>query len=123
MSKAIDKIEKEYRLPCGPMAVTADAVCRRRLKDSMDKILDRLSEEIHPEYVKPEKPKGERSKEEKANQKVEKKPETLAQKKKRMLEEGKVKMEVKKELKSYEEQLLEGNSKLLQDTTGTIKKR
>jgi hypothetical protein len=39
-----------------------------------------------------------------------------------MIEEGRMKAEVKKEVKNYEEKLM-GNSKMLQDPTGKIKKR
>ena len=48
--------------------------------------------------------------------------ETPDQKKKRLIEEGKMKADVKKEVMKYEEKLM-GNSKLLQDPTGKIKKR
>jgi hypothetical protein len=39
-----------------------------------------------------------------------------------MIREGKLKADVKKEVKEYEEKLM-GNSKLLQDISGKIKKR
>jgi hypothetical protein len=115
MSKAIDKIEKEYQLICGAMSISADSVCRRRLTDYHDSVLDRLTEEIHPEYIKPQNMKGEKPQEDKKK--------SLKEKKQKMLENGKLRLEVRKELKSYEEQMLEGNSKLLQDTTGEIQKR
>jgi len=43
-------------------------------------------------------------------------------KKEKMLQEAKLKAEVKMKSKEYEEKLM-GNSKLLQDPTGKIKKR
>lgn len=155
MTAIIDKIEKRYRIPCGPLDVAADGVCRRRLKDRYDDLLDRLTEELHPESQKPELPEGHEfdedgkviSSEEKARREeafkardkaeaeVEKEvanfekdinailnEEDLEQKKQRLIEEGKMKAEVKAEIKKYQEQLM-GNSKMLQDVSGKIKKR
>jgi len=141
---------KQHRVPCGPMTVAATAVCRRRLKDSYDQLLDRLTEEIHQEYTPPEKPKdhdfdnqgnlvhkdelAKREKsvasmqkgKEKAKKEREKNaphsPEILEAKKERMLQEGMMKADVKKQVKEYEEKLM-GNSKMGQDITGKIKKR
>ena len=139
-----------HRVPCGPMTVAASAVCRRRLKDTYDQLLDRLTQEIHPEYVRPELPKNHKfdekgeivHKEELAKREqtaktmqkgkeVAKKereknaphsPEILGAKKEKMLQEGKLKVDVKQEIKEYEEKLM-GNSKMLQNTTGKINKR
>lgn len=141
---------KRHRLPCGPMTVKADAVCRRRLKESFDKLLDRLTEEIHPEYVPPEAPKDHEFKDDgslihkdklaknkKAGETLrkgkEKKKahldkhspldkETLKLKKEKMLQEAKLKAEVKHKTREFEEKL-QGNSKMLQDITGKIQKR
>lgn len=52
-----DKIEKMYRVPCGPMDISADSVCRRTLKDSLDALLDRLTEEVNPNPPKSQVPK------------------------------------------------------------------
>jgi len=140
----------QHRVPCGPMTVAASAVCRRRLKDSYDKLLDRLAHEIHPEYIRPEAPKdhkfdkdgnlvhkGELAKKEKTatemqkeKEKVKKEreknaphsPEILESKKEKLLQEGRMKAEVKTEVREYEEKLM-GNSKMLQDITGKIQKR
>jgi len=140
----------QHRIPCGPMTVAASAVCRRRLKDMYDKLLDRLTHEIHPEYTPPQAPKGhkfdkdgsiihkdELAKREKSSaemKKIEEKakkereknephsPEILEAKKEKLLQEGRMKAEVKTEVREYEEKLM-GNSKMLQDITGKIRKR
>ena len=110
---------ERHRLPCGPMAVSIEGVCRRRLRDSMDALLDRLTQEIHPEGVdidilemdedveipEPEEPE-----------------ETDEEKKQRLIREGKLKVDVKKEVQKYEEKLF-GNSKMLQNGSGKINKR
>jgi len=109
---------ERHRLPCGPMTVSVDGVCRRRLRDSMDALLDRLTKETHPEGVEeeilevdeveiPEEPEVE---------------ETDEEKKERLIKEGKMKAEVKHEVEKHKEKLM-GNSKMLQDPSGKIKKR
>lgn len=109
---------ERHRLPCGPMTVSIDGVCRRRLRDQFDALLDRLTRETHPEGVDeeiieteeieiPEEPEVEESDDEK---------------KERLIAEGKLKAEVKQEVEKYKEKLM-GNSKMLQDPTGKIKKR
>ena len=109
---------ERHRLPCGPMTVSIDGVCRRRLRDHFDALLDRLTKETHPEGVEeeilevdeveiPEEPEEEESEDEK---------------KKRMIAEGKLKAEVKHEVEKYKEKLM-GNSKMLQSQSGKIKKR
>lgn len=141
---------ERHRVPCGPMTVSVSAVCRRRLKDSFDSLLDRLTEEIHPEFVPPETPKdhtitedgkilhndaikrnkqaGDAMKKGKEKTKKEREKnaphseEILEAKKQKMIQEGKMKAEVKTGLKQYEEKL-QGNSKMLQDITGEIKPR
>jgi hypothetical protein len=110
---------ERHRLPCGPMAIAIDGVCRRRLRDHFDTLLDRLTQETHPEGINEEI--LETDVEVEVPEKEEAK-ETEAQKKKRLIAEGKLKAEVKKEVKEYEEKL-QGNSKLLQDTSGKIPKR
>jgi hypothetical protein len=140
----------QHRIPCGPMTVAAAGVCRRRLRDSYDQLLDRLAQEIHQEYTPPELPKdhefdkegklvhkeelAKREKTTKTMQKDKEKaakereknepqsPEILESKRERMLQEGKLKADVKKEVKEYEEKLM-GNSKMGQDISGKIKKR
>jgi len=109
---------ERHRLPCGPMSVAIDGICRRRLRDQFDALLDRLTKETHPEGVDeevieteeieiPEEPEVEESE---------------AEKKERLIAEGKLKADVKHEVEKYKEKLT-GNSKMLQDPTGKIKKR
>jgi len=109
---------ERHRLPCGPMSIAIDGVCRRRLRDQFDALLDRLTKETHPEGVEeeileteeieiPEEPEVEESE---------------AEKKERLIAEGKLKAEVKHEVEKYKEKLM-GNSKMLQNSSGKIKKR
>ncbi len=107
---------KRHRLPCGPMTIAIDGVCRRRLKDHFDLLLDRLTQETHPEGAdreilemeeEPDIPETEESRDEK---------------KKRLIDEGKLRAEVSKEVRKYKDKLM-GNSKMLQDPSGKIKKR
>jgi hypothetical protein len=116
--KAKELIEK-HKIPCGPMSVSVEGVCRRRLRDHLDALLDRLTQETHPEGADrdlleldeepeiPEEPEPEESRDDK---------------KKRLIEEGKLRAEVSKEVGKYKEKLM-GNSKLLQNPSGKIKKR
>ena len=133
---------KNHRLPCGAATVSIESVCRRRLRDHFDAMLDRLTEETHPEGRDPE--------EEDLNDvelPTEEPEETEEEMKKRMIREGKMKMDVKKVVKKYEEKImpkpkpkakaktsdhsepeedeedLQGNSRMLQDRTGKIQKR
>lgn len=117
-----DKIEKAYRIPCGPMDISADGVCRRSLKDSMDLLLDRLTMEVNPEIPKSGKlPSGLEINEDGSI--TGKKGETAEQRKERLIEEGKLRTEVQLEIKKYKEDLLQGNSRLLQDISGKIEPR
>lgn len=52
-SQFLIDLSKRYRIPCGPMKIRADGVCRRNLKDSLDTLLDRLTEEINPYPSRP----------------------------------------------------------------------
>lgn len=110
---------ERHRLPCGPMTVSIDGVCRRKLRDSMDALLDRLTQETHPEGVDTEILEME---EEVEIPEPEEPEETDDEKKERMIAEGKLKVDVKKAVKSYEEKVM-GNSKMLQNTSGKINKR
>ena len=146
---ALEEIS-QHRVPCGPMTVAASGVCRRRLKDSFDQLLDRLTVEIHQEYRSPELPKNHKFDEkgeivhkdelskrgriveamqkgkEKAKKVREKNaphsPEILESKKEKLLQEGMMRADVKKQVKEYEEKLM-GNSKMLHDISGKVKKR
>jgi hypothetical protein len=135
---------KRHRLPCGPATVGIEAVCRKRLRDHFDRLLDRLTEETHPEGMDPEMDELDDTLElqkeaEKIRQKTEKEVqrdiegfdkelekmtsyESPEDKKERMIEEGKLKAEVKHEIQKYSDKLM-GNSKLLQDRTGKLPKK
>ena len=110
---------KIHKLPCGPVTIGIDGTCRRRLRDHFDALLDKLTQETHPEGADSEILEMEEEVEIPEPKEPE---ETEEEKKKRMIEEGKLKADVKKEVSKYEEKLM-GNSKLLQDPTGKIKKR
>ena len=48
-----------HRVPCGPMSIKASGICRRRLRDNFNTLLDRLSEETGPQQpMGPEMPNG-----------------------------------------------------------------
>lgn len=128
MSSTKEKIEKRYQIPCGPMDITADSVCRRSLTKGIVKVLDRLSSETTPELPSPGKlPKGVAP--DGDGKLIVDKSETREERKERLIEEGKLKAEVRNAIKQYQEGLnpgdlhqknLQGNSKLLQDVTGRI---
>lgn len=118
MSEVKRKLEKGYLIPCGPMDISADAVCRRSLKGNMDRILDRLTLEVNPEPP----PSGRLGKGLEVNDEgkiVATPKETREEKKQRLVEEGKLRVEVRSAIKQYQE-TLQGNSKLLQDITGKL---
>ncbi len=124
--------------------VAIDGVCRKRLRDHFDMLLDRLTEETHPEGMDPEmddledqhemqedakraREKAERDVKqdidgfEKAFEKVAS-HESLEDKKERLIEEGKMKVDIKHEVQKYSDKLM-GNSKMLQDPTGKLPKK
>jgi hypothetical protein len=109
---------EQHKIPCGPMSVSVDGVCRRRLRDSFDALLDRITQETHPEGKDPEEAIDELDLQEQEPEPEESRDE----KKKRLIEEGKLRAEVSKEVGKYREKLM-GNSKLLQDPSGKINKR
>ncbi len=113
-----EQLEK-HKITCGPATISVESTCRRRLRDHFDSLLDRLTREIHPEGVDPEV----LAMDEQVEIPEPKEPEeTDKEKKERMIREGKMKAEVKKEVMKYEEKLM-GNSKLLQDRTGKLPKK
>ena len=115
--KAKELIEK-HKIPCGPVSVSVEGICRRRLRDHFDKLLDSLTQKTHPEGRDLEEGVDELD-----LQEQEPEPEdTREDRKKRLIEEGKLRAEVSKEVGKYKEKLM-GNSKLLQDPSGKIKKR
>ena len=121
MGKTKDKIEEQYRIPCGPMDISADAVCRRSLRDNMDRLLDRLTLEVNPKA-----PVSDLGKEFSVNEKgqiVGASKESQEEKKRRMIEEGKFRVDVQSEIRKYKEEIFQGNSKMLQDTSGTYESR
>lgn len=90
---------ERHRLPCGPVTVSIDGVCRRRLRDNFDDLLDKLTEETHPEGVDTEILEMD----EQVDLPEEQEPEeTDEQIRERMLKEGKMKIDVKRELAKYE---------------------
>lgn len=118
MSTTAEKIEKGYRIPCGPMDIGADSVCRRSLKDSMDSLLDRLTLETStPTPQANELPKD--LEVDGKGQIVSRKGESDEERKDKMIREGKLRAEVQAEIKKYREEL-QGNSKMLQDISGEI---
>jgi len=124
------KLIEQHKIPCGPMTVSVEGVCRRRLRDSMDALLDRITKVTHPEGRDPDdddleddyKKIQEEERKREAEEEALAKEETIEEKKARLIEEGRMKAEVKKEVSKYEEKLM-GNSKLSQDVSGKIKKR
>jgi len=109
---------KKHRLPCGPLTVSIDGVCRRRLRDSFDTLLDRLTQETHPEGKNPEEHLDDLDLQENEPEPEE----TREEKKERLIEEGKLRAEVSAEVRKHKDKLM-GNSKMLQDPSGKIKKR
>lgn len=126
MADTKEKMERLYRIPCGAMDIDADSVCRRSLSQGMDKLLDRLTQEVNPELPPAAKlPKGVTSDD--SGKLVVEKVEGREDRKNRLIEEGKLRAEVRLAVKQYQEGLnpgdlrnknLQGNSKLLQDITG-----
>lgn len=119
MGKIKDKLEKAYRIPCGPVDISADGVCRKSLPKGMEKLLDRLTLETNPTPLDAKLPKGVEIEE---GLIVEARKESRDEKKARLIEEGKLRAEVRDIVKQYRESL-QGNSKLLQDITGRIQTR
>ena len=93
-----EEIERR-RLPCGPVTVAAESVCRRRLQDKFDLILGKLSELTDQEYKAPEAPKGHEIKDGKVV--VEGADQTPEAKGQKMFEEGLIKNKVKSKLKEH----------------------
>jgi hypothetical protein len=101
------------------MSISVDGVCRRKLRDQFDALLDRLTQETHPEGVDADILELD---EEVEIPEVKEPEETDKEKKERLLKEGKMKAEVKHAVEKYKEKL-QGNSKMLQRTDGKIEKR
>ena len=87
------------RLPCGPLTVAIDGVCRRKLGDLHNAILDKLSEFTSQEFEPSEAPEGHEIKDGKlVPEGADKTPEAKG---KKMLDEGLIKNEVKAKLKEH----------------------
>ncbi len=118
-----EELEKR-RLACGPMSVSVDGVCRRKLDEKYNTLLDRLTHEVHPEYVPPEAPKGYEF-DAKGNlvntaEKLQaQRDKDLGKVIKGLKEPG---PDGKSKQPGFQEGLLMGNSKLLQSTDGKISK-
>ncbi len=130
--KELIKIRK---LPCGPVTIGIEGTCRRRLRDNFDALLDKLTQETHPEGADPEILEMEEEVEIPEPKEPE---ETDEERKSRLVREGKLKADVKKMVTKYEEKImpkpktsnhtepqfdedeLEGNSKLLQRRDGKM---
>ena len=135
---------KRHRLPCGPATVAIDGVCRKRLRDHFDSLLDRLTQETHPEGADPEMEdlEDEHEMQEDAKKAREAAENTVKQdldsfekelkeitshesiedKKSRLVEEGKMKADVKHEVQKYSDKLM-GNSKMAQNPDQKITTR
>jgi hypothetical protein len=135
---------KRHRLPCGPATVAIDGVCRKRLRDHFDSLLDHLTQETHPEgadadtedledehEMQEEAKKARQAAENTVKQDLDSfekelkeitSHESLEDKKSRLVEEGKMKADVKHEIQKYSDKLM-GNSKMLQDTSGKLPKK
>ncbi len=115
-----EELEKR-RLACGPMSVSVDGVCRRKLEEKYNTLLDRLTHEVHPEYVKPEAPKGYEF-DAKGNlvNTAEKMQKERQKDLKKVIEGINQSGDGKGKQPGFQEGLLMGNSKLLQDPTGKI---
>lgn len=83
----------------------------------MIKLLDRITSEINPEDPRSKIPEGVKPGE---DGKTLLPSETREEKKQRLIEEGKLRAEVRSAIKQYQESL-QGNSKLLQDISGKLK--
>ena len=121
-----------HKLPCGPVTVSVNGTCRRRLADHFDALLDRLTKETRPEGRDPEQ---DHDIEDPSDTESE---ETRDEKKKRLIEDGKLKVEVAKEVAKYRQKVMpkpktsdhsesddevddeQGNSKLLQRIDGKM---
>lgn len=110
---------ERHRLPCGPVTIAIDGTCRRRLRDHFDSLLDRLTQETHPEGVDKEILEMD----EQVDIPEEQEEETIDEKRARMLEEGKLKIEVKRELAKYENENPEESGDEDQEETDDEMKR
>lgn len=112
MKKILDKIEKRFVIPCGAIDVSASGICRRQLKDRFDSLLDRVTEQIHPEYTKSEHPDFRETGLQTRQQEI------LADEEAKE-EENDTTTAPSKSTKN----LLQGNSKLLQNPDGKLEER
>lgn len=106
-----EELEKR-RLVCGPLSVSVEGVCRRKLAEKYNTLLDRLTHEVHPD-PEPESLDD--------NEKPEENRPNFMNPKNGGEKETGALGGVKKAVKEFEEKLM-GNSKMLQDPTGKIEK-
>ena len=124
-----------HKIPCGPVSVSAEGICRRRLRDHLDALLDRLTQETHPEGADRDILEMEEEPDIPEEQEPE---ETRDERKKRLIDEGRLRAEVSKEVKKYKDKIMpkpktsdhtepdeekeeeQGNSKLLQRLDGKM---
>ena len=104
------------------MTVSVDGVCRRKLSEKYNALLDRVTHETHPEYVPPEAPKGYEFDSDgnlvnTAERLQKEKEQTLSKVIGGMKEPGKG---GKKKGSEFEEGVMTGNSKLLQGLSGAL---
>jgi hypothetical protein len=100
-----EEIER-HRIPCGPVTVAAEGVCRRRLKDKFDTILGKLSELTDQEYKAPQAPAGHQMVDGKMVSEEQLKEQKHEEKRGDLLKKGMMKNEVKAELKKHAETLM-----------------
>jgi hypothetical protein len=100
-----EEIERR-RMPCGPVTVAIEGVCRRRLKDKFDTILGKLSELTDQEYKAPQAPEGHEMVDGKITSKEQLKEQQHEEKRGDLLKKGMMKNEVKAELKKHAETLM-----------------
>jgi hypothetical protein len=112
-SKAAQELT-QHRVVCGPVSINASAPCRRRLRDTFDKLLDKLCEKCHDQMLEPEIPDGHEVDENgkvmnsqylKEQEKAKNEP-TLEDKRGKMLDEGRMKNEVQAELSKHKDEVM-----------------
>jgi hypothetical protein len=46
MSEITKTLERDFTIPCGPMSIRANSICRKSLRDKFDALLNRLETEV-----------------------------------------------------------------------------
>lgn len=101
-----------HRVPCGAVSVNASAVCKRRLRDTFDKLLDKLCSDCYAPPAEGDLPQGYELTEDGKimdskylKEKAKKKP-TVAEQRKAMLEKGTMRNEVAAEVAAHKEKVM-----------------